>query len=405
MGLLLSIMFSYVGAVELAFIVRDIVHQVCLHHQRIEANRSSPDGLEQLQQHIQASLELARERSPDESDASLYMQDGVRYEDGYRVDGGDQTDGESQWMKARAEFVQHEADAREAVQSSPGSGSDDDGLAISTQNSSSSVVTVLENERWNMVDVDKETNEIQSTPLADSSNSSDDRSTHSSPTHDEVSELSFAEYTDDTKRTLDGVSQRPISRNDSFRRRRALKKSNSSSSDSQRQSREEELNSFTSLEEEEFEMIRNSDYEPIKYSSEPNLKPKRNSRRSKRSPTLGRRGMSSGDEEDSARQEWTDPEEVNDPWGDVRPEHFHDTELWRRERAMSIPEIDIDDEVTAPSHGRSPIDRSHSPFGPKQTSSSTFEKASNSDYERAADLLGAPSAAAADTVRLILAWK
>lgn len=426
MGLLLSIFFSYVGAVEIAFIVRDIVHQIGLHQRQIETVRSC-DGLQQLQQNIRDSLNLARSRSEscnDDSDSTLqYMQDGVQYENGYRVANAEDVTANTQWMEARSAKVSEELD-----RCNPSSDdefavvSDHSTISLPSSSQDDSTKTVLENESWSFVEMEKQKNESADTGYPKSPNyeneHSDRTSQLTSPTSSSVNEipdLHFDEYSDAQMRALDGIKEQPLVRNDGTRRRRAFKKSGSSTSSSDerqemRKSREEELKMFTSLEEEEFEMIKNSDYKPLQYSSEPNLKVKRHLRHHNRSPIRGR-NESEEDEYDKdtdfsqrKRNAYAD-DAINDPWGDVKPEHFHDTELWKRERTMSIAENDFDsthedDFVQAPSKsfrksGVPRLDddgRSFSPVGLKATQSSSFEAASDSDHERITEILNSQSA-------------
>jgi len=130
-------------------------------------------------------------------------------------------------------------------------------------------------------------------------------------------------------------------REDGSGRRRAFKKRRSSgdstSSRDSRASRDEELKMFTSLEEEEMQNLQkpDSDFTPIKYTSEPNLKVKSHHRRHKRSPVKDTKPI------DEASLEMLG-EESSNPWGEVVPEHYKQTEFWKREKAISIDEEDID---------------------------------------------------------------
>lgn len=146
------------------------------------------------------------------------------------------------------------------------------------------------------------------------------------------------QYTEDYLRSLDGIKQRPLIREDGSGRRRAYKKRRSSgssnSSRDSRTSRDEELKMFTSLEEEEMKNTTESEFTPIRYSSEPMLKVKNHHRRHKRSPA---KDMNAGD--DSLRSSLERlGEETTNPWGEVVPEHYKNTEFWKREKALSIDE-------------------------------------------------------------------
>ncbi|KAH8398875.1 hypothetical protein KR222_009740 [Zaprionus bogoriensis] len=144
------------------------------------------------------------------------------------------------------------------------------------------------------------------------------------------------QYTEDYLRSLDGIKSRPLVREDGSGRRRAFKKRRSSgssnSSRDSRASRDEELKMFTSLEEEELRHGEKADYNPIKYSTEPALRVKSHHRRHKRSPAKDVKPTDS-----SGSLEMLGEESTN-PWGEVVPEHYKDTEFWKREKALSIDE-------------------------------------------------------------------
>lgn len=93
---------------------------------------------------------------------------------------------------------------------------------------------------------------------------------------------------------------------------------------------------FTSLEEEELRHGEKADYNPIKYSTEPTLRVKSHHRRHKRSPAKDVKHTDS-----SGSLEMLGEESTN-PWGEVVPEHYKDTEFWRREKALSIDEEELD---------------------------------------------------------------
>ncbi|XP_065358805.1 nucleoprotein TPR isoform X1 [Calliphora vicina] len=150
--------------------------------------------------------------------------------------------------------------------------------------------------------------------------------------------LTNLQYSDDYLRSLDGIKQRPLVREDGSGRRRAFKKrrsSNSSNSSREsRHSRDEELKMFTSLEEEEMKDTADSEFTPIRYTNEPTLKVKGHHRRHKRSPAKDAKHA-----DDSLRSSLERlGEETSDPWGEVKPEHYKQTEFWRREKNVSIDE-------------------------------------------------------------------
>uniref|UniRef100_A0A1B0G399 Uncharacterized protein n=1 Tax=Glossina morsitans morsitans TaxID=37546 RepID=A0A1B0G399_GLOMM len=150
------------------------------------------------------------------------------------------------------------------------------------------------------------------------------------------------EYSEEYLRSLDGIKHRPLVREDGSGRRRAFKKRRSSgssnSSRDSRASREEELKMFTSLEEEEMKNKDDSDFTPIRYTSEPTLKVKGHHRRHKRSPVKD----SKASEESSTGSLERLGEETVDPWGEVMQAPYKETEFWRREKAFSIDEEEID---------------------------------------------------------------
>ncbi|EDW69025.2 trichohyalin isoform X1 [Drosophila virilis] len=149
------------------------------------------------------------------------------------------------------------------------------------------------------------------------------------------------QYTEDYLRSLDGIKSRPLLREDGSGRRRAFKKRRSSgssnSSRDSRASRDEELKMFTSLEEEELRHGEKADYNPIKYSTEPALRVKPHHRRHKRSPAKD--VMPATDASGSLEMLG---EEGTNPWGEVLPEPYKNTEFWKREKALSIDEEELD---------------------------------------------------------------
>nr|XP_036671907.1 trichohyalin isoform X2 [Drosophila suzukii] len=187
-------------------------------------------------------------------------------------------------------------------------------------------------------------------------------------------QIQDVQYTEDYLRSLDGIKNRPLVREDGSGRRRAFKKRRSSgssnSSRDSRASRDEELKMFTSLEEEELRHGEREDYNPIKYSSEPTLKVKSH-RRHKRSPAKDIRSPA----ETSGSLEMLGEESTN-PWGEVVPEHYKDTEFWKREKALSIDEENI--ELERPSRGEDVEDEATN-----EPKSSSFEEATEAQNEQA----------------------
>ncbi|KMZ00144.1 trichohyalin isoform X2 [Drosophila simulans] len=188
---------------------------------------------------------------------------------------------------------------------------------------------------------------------------------------DQIQEV---QYTEDYLRSLDGIKNRPLMREDGSGRRRAFKKRRSSgssnSSRESRASRDEELKMFTSLEEEELRHGDREDYNPIKYTSEPTLRVKSH-RRHKRSPAKDVRPTA----ESTTSLEMLGEESTN-PWGEVVPEHYKDTEFWKREKALSIDEEEI--ELERPSRGEDVEDEATN-----EPKSSSFEEATEAQNEQA----------------------
>lgn len=320
MGLMLSLLFSYVGAVELALVIRDVTHQVCLHNEQ-EQPADDAANLKRIQIGLRRSIREAQqaEISPDER----VMQDGMVYENGYRIQevSGREQLATDRWSHRRKEL------------------SDEDN--------------------------NNESNNEQNVPQ----NNSED--------------IDRVNYTEEQLAEMDGVKFRPIVRDDGSGRRKAFKKRQQSSSSTSsgepnmRSSREDELKMFTSLEEEE---LRSTDYTPIQYSSDPKVS-KKNHRRHKRSP--GRDGV----------REISDEE--GDPWGNLQPKHFHDHDLWKRERASSIVEEAEDDghhpakqspQMNALSSGVDP-QRCYSPVGHKNPRTMSFEDATDTQHNMAIDAI------------------
>lgn len=275
MGLLLSILFSYVGAMELMFIVRDIVHRVGLHHEQMNLNQSpskttsassSSISLHDLQQNLRTSIKSAHERLH-ETDSIQLMADGVQYEEGYRVPNDDERNILKRWMEARASVtIEHSHSLKFNslendcdVETSAGvidTQNDDTFIkddCVTLRSSTSSVQRVVEYQK-NVTGVDD-----------DSSNDDDDvqQSIH------------FDEYSQDYLRALDGIAVKGQKKNEESRRRKSYKM-------------------FTA-------------------------------------------GHTGGDILLRRRSEDIDGETDN-PWGLLKPEKFHDESLWKRERAMSIQE-------------------------------------------------------------------
>lgn len=262
MGVMLSVLCSYMGAIELVFIVRDLTHQLAMHQMRLGNVGRNQSDISILQDKIKASIE-ALETIDIESVEQ--MQDGVLYKDGYRIE-NEQANKKvaQQWDERRKVMCVSEATTLESP-SSNGNG--------------------IHTERTKNLNVNECTAGNGDSSIND----------------DEPDEQN---------------NYRPIVRDDRTGRRKAFKKRNSSSSqssDSIRLSREEELKMFTSLEEEEY---KNSSFTPISYSNESLVNSKKHI-----------------DPSFHEKQKYD-----AEAWGNKRPSNYHDSELWKRERATSIVE-------------------------------------------------------------------
>lgn len=302
---MLSVLFSYVGAIEFFFIVRDIIHQVDLHQRQLRRSSTDlDDDLQRIQDTLNAQLRVARLC---ENENVQCMQDGVVYENGYRVD----EDVTNDWIALRKAAV-----AEETPQQS-----------VDDRSSSDSTNTVID---------------LGTKTIANG--------------HVVCNQTSSPEIDDNYLRSLDGIKVRSP---DSNRRRRTYRQGRSGSSN-------------VSYDEESLD----DDYE---LASNGDAKPSQLPRRRKHSPA-----------QDLSRNNSHQIDEVDDPWGDIKPEPYHNSDLWKKERAMSIPETDDSnhaDRSNTNGDQKEDFDRCYSPVGIKQTKKYSFEAASNADHTRALDIL------------------
>lgn len=299
MGLLLSILFSYVGAVEMMCLVRDIVHQVSLHHDQMRVNRrssskstSSSDSsivaLNDLQHDIRKSIKLTHERLC-ESDTVQSMVDGVRYEKGYRIPNDDEDDISKRWLENRANLAveigndghvnpvnhvnnvdNHIVVANEMAGDS--NSRSEDILSESDQLYGSSLIveTVIDK---------NEAAKLHNNSFHNNNNNNNLASQSLNEPSDELPQnVHFDEYSNDHLYELDDDKRKPMHKMDENRRRKGLK-------------------------------IQSS-------------------------------GDGGADGSFQRRRSEDIHGETDNPWGELKPEQFHDTDLWKRERAMSIAEND-----------------------------------------------------------------
>lgn len=284
MGLLLSILLSYVGAVEFMFIVRDIIHQVGLHHEQMKRASEAPMTLVDLQQNLRRSIKSARERLCD-SDTVLAMADGIQYEQGYRVAGGgggdddDETTTTNRWLEQRANATVHQQQSQQFADGYNLTISKNDELPCSDNNSlyssSLSVETVVENKRYQMASND-DSDERDETVEMNATINQTKRDGHTDG--DEVPAIHFNEYPEAHHHNLDGIRRQPLQKIDegtTGRRKGAKSNAGGYGHDMMQRRRSEDIDG-----------------------------------------------------------------ETDNPWGELKPESFHNDELWKRERAMSIAEND-----------------------------------------------------------------
>lgn len=327
MGLMLSLLFSYVGAVELAFAVRDITHQVCLHNEQQQVS-SDDDAMElkRIQMNLRKSISEVRhaEISSDEQ----IMQDGIAYENGYRL---------------------QEASGREQLAA----------------------------DRWSQ----------RRKELSDEDIATNDNKNERNVPQIQLDEVNRSEYTEEQLAAMDGIKFRPIVRDDGSGRRKAFKKrqlsssSNSSGEPNLRSSREDELKMFTSLEEEE---LQSHEYSPIQYNRD-QKGTKKIHRRHKRSP--GREGRHEGSDEDG--DPWGDlqPQKFHDKdlWkreraSSIVEEIEDDNQHPNSSKTKNSPQMSA---LSASADTQ----RCYSPVGHKNPRTMSFEDATDTQHELVIDAM------------------
>lgn len=413
MGLLLSILLSYVGGIELAFVIRDLTHQVALHERRLKRSTSLQDKdddaeLRRIQKGLRKSIVNAA--LADIQDLQT-MQDGVAYDNGYRVEvdqSGEQA--ASQWNDRRKELTEEpEIPVKSTVppaedsknkqtksidgineiddesmdtlggipydngyrlnEDSDGGGSvadrwikrrkelsaEDEQLGATTNSTYNQKnlpsENFIQNERTN----EKTSRYLAAKPSEDSS-SYEPLSQQSSLDMPEIhfDDESNEKPSEEQLRSMDGIKFRPIVRDDGSGRRRAFKKrqqsSSSTSSCDLRSSREDELKMFTSLEEEEQGQ---NVYAPIQYSND--LKVRKHARQHKRNPA------DDGNNDDDDIENGDDVPS-ND---DAQQNSYHDPQLSELQKQS----------------------RNYSPVGAKTTRQTSFEEASSHQNELVSNAL------------------
>lgn len=267
MGLLLSILFSYAGAIEFMFIVRDIVHRIGLHHEKMKFNRDQSNvtsTLHELQEDLRNRVKEARIQLY-ETDCIHSMADGVQYEDGYRIS---QTNGQNTETRAIAsiEPSSHMAAANDVVKS-------------------------IVNENQNNIDVTTDSKRgCSNSKITDSTDNEiaidmNHLNGSNGATTGEMPNIHFDEYTHDKSSSYDSVTK-----TSGWQQQQQQQQKNADSG--RRKSFKVYSNAGSHVTADEFQRRRSKDIDG---------------------------GM-------------------DNPWGELRPENFHDANLWSRERAMSIAE-------------------------------------------------------------------
>lgn len=320
-GLVFSVFVGCVGAVELISVVQYISDQLIFSKDREENKNKLQNDIEKIQENIRESISLIEN---DETNEIKSMKDGVLYKDGYRQD--DQPKDQELLDKYNKRMLE-----------------------------------------VSLGDAEESTTKIERTNL----NKEPSSSNQSPPA---INFEEDGEFSEEYLRSLDGVKNRPLVRDDGTGRRRAFKKRNSSSSISSEDSkaiREEELKMLTNMEEEEL-------------SSDVNLKVKKHSKRHKRSPI---KETKSKDDDSMSRSSLDDvdeiegEEEVESPWGDIGPGHHKSSEFLRGD---SIVEEDSEDEELPKSETIVRTVRS-SNLSEQNPNVSSFEEATDSQHDEAID--------------------
>uniref|UniRef100_T1GA40 Uncharacterized protein n=1 Tax=Megaselia scalaris TaxID=36166 RepID=T1GA40_MEGSC len=258
--ILFSVIVGYMGALEFFFIARHLYHWTMRHCQKYDEN-----SLAHIQEQLKSAIAVAAEREKSGYNA---MEDGVLYKDEKQI-----TQENKSSDNKKHEIMTHANDSLYPTQT------------LKTQFSQDPEKDKFSFKSKLPQNISEESIEPQSSKssLSTQTSNSVDGPMISEELAREDPEGEPTQYPDDYLRSLDGLKNKPLTRDDGTGRRRAFKKRKSSdssnSSRDSRTSRDEELKMFTSLEEKEQEK---HDFVPIHYS-EQNLKVKPR-RRHKRSP-------------------------------------------------------------------------------------------------------------------------
>lgn len=308
------------GALEFFFIARHLYHWTMRHCQKYDEN-----SLAHIQEQLKSAIAVAADR---EKNGYKAMEDGVLYKDGFRIDPesllkSSQSLEKSSELLEKSSLISEKPEKQtpnEPERKLPDKTTRSITQTLKTQfsqdpeqdNRSVSFKSKLKHPE----NISEESIEPQSSKSSFSTQFSSEGPPIIEDREREDPEGEPTEYPDDYIRSLDGLKNKPLTRDDGTGRRKAYKMRRSSdssnSSRDSRTSRDEELKMFTSLEERE---QGSSDFVPIQYTDQ-NLKVKPR-RRHKRSPGHDfSRPDSTGslpiDEEDYAIELTTDEEKARE---------------------------------------------------------------------------------------------
>lgn len=255
------------------FIVRDIVHRVGLHHEKMKFNRNQSNAtstLHEIQEGLRKSIKEARIELY-EADCIQSMADGIQYKEGYRIPASHEENLEKRWLESRAIASIEPSYIVEA----------------------NAVVTSITNKN------------IQ-------------RTTDVTPPTDLQRRRSSSKITDSTDNE---IAIDMIHLNGNGNRNCALANTHFDESTAH-----DNLCNVDSA-----STISSCQQQQQQQQNDTNMY----------SNTAGGGDSSHLASEEFQRHRSEDIDsETNNPWGELRPENFHDADLWSRERAMSIAEND-----------------------------------------------------------------
>lgn len=392
---LFSLLVSYVGALELIFVVKHLYHWIYQHQRHLLQGGSDGETIEEMQERIKAAIEEAKLMEFGDYKA---MVDGVLYKDGFRVDPETidiQKEREMEKMKrqviggAENHLEEHLEEVHEEPCVKVVIPPKEKTPAARLPTPDASTPSITDAQRSNTLSekqIARErtsrspAGEIQTVNYSESERQAPDGEDH----------VPVEQYSEDYLRSLDGIKHRPLVRDDGTSHRRAFKKRRSSddsiSSIDSRKSREEEVQMFTSLEEEEFEKMKRNDgdYVPIRYSNDASIKSGKHQKRSKKSP------IKDISHNESNKGSFGGLNDEGDPWGEVKPEHYKNSQFWQREKAISIEEERDEEEANLWEKTRSelaPSPKEHLEAGKNVTKDSSFEEATSTQHKEVIESL------------------